>query len=285
MTTTSLTAPTPLATLSTRPRLMPTALAFVGRDFRTARSYKVAFFTNIASLAMSLLTFRFISTLVGDSPALAGIGNYFGFVVVGMAMAQVLDGTLNAPGGAARAEQMQGTLEALATTPLSPASLAAGWLAYPILNSLITSILMLSIAGPLGLQLGPNPNFGAAILVFAASALAFAGLGIIGAAVVLVLQQAAGVTKWIAAGLSLISGVFFPLSLFPRWVAVLSEASPLTHSLRAVRGALLKGTSTADLLPDLAALLAFAIILLPTSVGLLSLALRRARRTGAIATY
>jgi ABC-2 type transport system permease protein len=268
-----------------KPRLLPTAVSFLGRDFKTARSYKISFVMSVVSLTMSLITFRFISKLVGDSVALAGIGNYFGFVVVGMAMSQLLEGSLTSPSGAVRQEQVQGTLEVLATTPMRPAAMAAGWLAYPLINALLTAVLMLSIAAPLGLQLGPHANLAGACLVFVASALAFAGLGILGAAVVLVIQQAATVTKWITAGLSLISGVFFPLSLFPGWVATLSNLSPLTHSLRGVRAALLQGAGLSALLPDLLALIAFAIVLLPISIGTLSLALRRARRTGSIATY
>lgn len=265
--------------------VVATALAFFGRDFRVARSYKVSFVMNFVSLAMSLVTFRFISKLVGDSAALGGVGDYFSFVVVGMTMAQLLEGTLSAPSGAVRQEQMQGTLEVLATTPLTPASMAAGWLGYPIVNSLMTAVMMLAIASPLGLSFGAHPNIAGALAVFVASALAFAGLGIIGAAVVLVLQQAASITKWIAAGLALVSGTLFPLTLFPRWVAFVSEASPLTHSLRAMRSALFGDVGWRGLAPDLAALVIFAAVLLPSSIALLSRALRRARHTGKIATY
>jgi ABC-2 type transport system permease protein len=267
------------------PRTLPVLGAFTARDFRVARSYKISFITNIASMAISMVTFRFISRLVGDAPALHGIGNYFGFVVVGLAMAQVLEASIAAPANAVRAEQMQGTLEVLATTPLRPSALAFGWLGYPIANALATAMIMLGLATPLGLRFGPHPNALLAAVAFACSAVAFAGLGILGAAVVLVIQQAANVTKWIATGMAFVSGVFFPLTLFPRWVAVVSQASPLTHSLRVVRGSLLGGASAGSLFPDLLALLAFAAIVVPLSIGVMSLALRRARRTGAIATY
>jgi ABC-2 type transport system permease protein len=271
--------------VSPRPRLFPSIFAFLDRDLRVARSYKVSFILGIASVGLSLVSFRFISTLVGTGAVSHGVGDYFGFVVVGLAMGQMLDVCLTAPAASVRLEQVQGTLEVIAVTPLTPASLACGWLAYPVLSSLITSAMTLAIAGPLGLRFSAHPNIVGAILSFLLGTLSFAGIGILVAAVVLVIQQAASVTKWLIAGLGLISGVLFPISLFPRWVGILSQASPLTHALRAVRGALLAGQGLGDLAPDLLALALSAAIMLPGSIVILSLALRRARRTGAIATY
>ena len=261
------------------------ALSFGGRDFRIARSYRAAFIMSIASMFMSLVTFRFIARLVGDAPALQGAGDYFGFVVVGMAMAQVLEGAVSAPASAVRSEQMQGTLEALATTPMSAAALAAGWVSYPVIQGVFTGMVMLSLAGPMGLRLSADPVWTVAAVALVLSALAFAGLGILGAAVVLAIQQSAGVTRWVTGGLALVSGVFFPLELFPGWARALSQASPLTHSLRALRGSLLAGQGWQAMAGDLAALAACAAVLLPLSVGAVALGLRYARRKGSLATY
>jgi ABC-2 type transport system permease protein len=262
---------------------MSTALAFMGRDFRVARSYKIAFAMTIASTIMSLVTFRFISKLVSADTALK-IGDYFTFALVGLVVAQLLEGVLSAPATGVRQEQVQGTLEVLATAPLKTASLAAGWVAFPMAQSLATGAAMLAVGSALGLRFD-HPNWAAAAVLLILTALAFAGLGILASGFVLVAQQSAGITAWIAAGLSLLSGVLFPLDLFPGWLRDLAWFSPMTHALNALRGALLHGESFRTLGADFAGLLLAAGVLLPLGIAAVSMGLRRARARGTIVTY
>lgn len=70
----------------------------------------------------------------------------------------------------------------------------------------------------------------------------------------------------------LLSGFMFPFRGMPLWAQWLGEALPLTHFLRMVRGILLKGNGFSEILPDMAALLAFL-------VGVSILALNRYRQT------
>jgi ABC-type polysaccharide/polyol phosphate export permease len=254
---------------------------FAGRDLTVALSYKAAFAMSIASVAMSLVTFHFIAKLVGPTQ-LNVAGGYFSFVVIGLAMSQILDGAVSAPAAQVRQEQVQGTLEVLATTPMRPAALAAGWIAYPLANGMVVSLAMLLMAGPMGLRF-TDPNWIAALTAVLLAAAAFAGLGIVIAALVLVIQQAGALTKWLTAGMGLLSGVFFKMELFPKWVQVIAQASPLTHAVAAMRGALLASKDRPE--GHLAALAVFAAVLLPASVAALSLALRRARARGTISTY
>jgi ABC-2 type transport system permease protein len=262
---------------------MNAALAFMGRDWKVARSYKIAFAMTIASTVMSLVTFRFISKLVSGNTALK-IGDYFTFAVIGLVMAQILEGMLSAPATNVRQEQVQGTLEVLATAPMKPASLAAGWIAYPMAQSIVTGAVMLGVGAALGLKFH-SPDWAAGALALALSALAFAGLGLLAAGFVLIAQQAAGITSWITAGLGLLSGVLFPLTLFPGWLRFLAQFSPVTHALGALRGALLHGQGIGALRGDLAALVAAAGVLIPLGIGAVSFGLRRARIRGTIATY
>jgi ABC-2 type transport system permease protein len=46
----------------------------------------------------------------------------------------------------------------------------------------------------------------------------------------------------------------------PRWAQWIGEVLPLTHFLRIVRGIMLKGSTLAELLPELWALLAFTVV-------------------------
>jgi ABC-2 type transport system permease protein len=58
----------------------------------------------------------------------------------------------------------------------------------------------------------------------------------------------------------LLSGFMFPFRGMPRWAQWLGEALPLTHFLRIVRGILLKGNGTLQLLPELWPMLAFLLL-------------------------
>jgi ABC-2 type transport system permease protein len=70
----------------------------------------------------------------------------------------------------------------------------------------------------------------------------------------------------------LLSGFMFPFHGMPLWAQWLGEALPLTHFLRIVRGILLKGNTTLQVLPELWPMLAFLLM-----AG--AVALMRYRRT------
>jgi ABC-2 type transport system permease protein len=70
----------------------------------------------------------------------------------------------------------------------------------------------------------------------------------------------------------LLSGFMFPFRGMPDWAQWLGQAIPVTHFLRVVRGALLKGQSVVDMWRELAALLAFVCVVT-------ALAMARYRRT------
>jgi ABC-2 type transport system permease protein len=55
----------------------------------------------------------------------------------------------------------------------------------------------------------------------------------------------------------LLSGFMFPFRGMPDWTQALGTVIPVTHFLRVVRGALLKGQSLADMTPSLLALAIF----------------------------
>jgi ABC-2 type transport system permease protein len=57
-----------------------------------------------------------------------------------------------------------------------------------------------------------------------------------------------------------LSGFVFPFRGLPRWAQAIGEVMPVTHFLRIVRGAMLKGQVLADMVPELLALGAFLVV-------------------------
>jgi len=58
----------------------------------------------------------------------------------------------------------------------------------------------------------------------------------------------------------LLSGFLFPFRGMPQWAQWLGSILPVTHMLRVVRGAMLKGVGIAEAAPSLGALTLFVVI-------------------------
>lgn len=94
-------------------------LAFVWRDFINEASYKLSFLMQLFGILISTLTFFFISKLLGN----IGVsylrpygGNYFSFVLIGIAFYSYLGVSMHSLSESIREGQMLGTLEALLVT-------------------------------------------------------------------------------------------------------------------------------------------------------------------------
>jgi ABC-2 type transport system permease protein len=76
--------------------------------------------------------------------------------------------------------------------------------------------------------------------------------------------------------------MLFPVSILPPWLQMVARLNPVTYAMDAMRGALLDGASILALAHPLLLLLAFAVVLLPSSVLVFSWALRRTKITGTL---
>ena len=70
----------------------------------------------------------------------------------------------------------------------------------------------------------------------------------------------------------LLSGFMFPFDGMPKFAQWLAEIFPLTHFLRLIRGIMLREAQLGEMLPELAALGAFVVVVL-------GIAVRRFRKT------
>ena len=178
-----------------------------------------------------------------------------------------------------------GTLENLHVTQTSLPLILAGSSLYPfVLLSLRTVIYLGWGAALFGFPVG-DANWLGALLILAASVLAFSGLGILSASYLLVFKKGNPV-NWAVVGLSsVVGGMMYPVSVLPAWLRYAARMSPVTYSLEGMRAAILGHASILELWPSLAALLIFAAFLLPLSVAVFSWALRRTKVTGTLTHF
>lgn len=256
--------------------------AVLHRDCIVFLSYRWQLASQLLAAAFSLVLFHFLAQLVHVS-AFPSAPDYFGFVVVGLVIVQVLQSTLGIS-AQLRAELLAGTFE---RTTLSPFGTAAGVLSmsvFPFLYSLVIGTLTLLLAAAAFSLPVAWSTVALAIPVALLGAVAFSGFGLLLAAAVLVAKRATGAT-WIITLVSIIGGLYFPVSLLPSWIRWASDVQPFTPSVDLLRhlisGYPLRHAAWLDLL----ILGGFAVVLLPGATWLVGVAARTSRRRGTITEY
>ena len=258
--------------------------ALVRRDLVTFLSYR----TRVISLALGslfgLALFHFISRLVRveqfETP-----DEYYAFVVVGLVILQPLTSTLGTGPSVLRQELVAGTFERLVLSPFGPVGSMMGLLVFPLLLSLFTGVVTLSLAG---LVFGLDIRWDTAALaipISALGALAFAPFGLAMLGVGLMVKQAVSGTTWVIAGVTLVSGLYFPVSLLPDWIEWASYVQPFTPAVNLLRNVLV-GTPLPD--PawlELLRITGFAIVLLPAAAAFVNFTVRFAHRRGSLIEY
>jgi ABC-2 type transport system permease protein len=258
--------------------------AVVRRDFRITLSYRARFATHLLSVFFTLTLFHFISRLVRIS-SFRTHEAYFAYAVIGLITLQVLNSTLQAPPSALRQELVAGTFERFVLSPLGGVRGMLAIMLFPFLYALTTAIAMLVFAG---VVFGVHLHWATLALVVPVGllgALSFAPFGVLFLATVLLAKQAITGATFVIAGISLISGLYFPVSLLPGWMRALSDVQPFTPAVDLMRHVMVGTKLHQAVWVELAKLVGFTCVLLPLSVVVLTAALRVSRRWGTILEY
>jgi ABC-2 type transport system permease protein len=266
-------------------RMLRKVGAFFKRDFAIARGYRGALLLETLEALFGVATFYYLSKFV-DSPELARElppgSNYFAFALVGFAFFDYLSVSLGAFDTSLEEARQNRTLEALLVTQTSLPVIVFGSAVYPFAALALRTCVYLAW-GALIFGFAPRTaNWPGAVMILLASVLAFAGLGILSASYS-VLFKRGNPAKWIVLGLAgLLGGMMYPVTILPKPLQMLARLMPITYSLEGMRAALLDGAAWRELWPSFAALLVFAVILLPISLAVFGWSLRRTKITGTL---
>jgi ABC-2 type transport system permease protein len=211
--------------------------------------------------------------------------SYLEFAVVGMTLGGFVHLGLERVSAALRNEQLMGTLESLLTTPTSSQTIQIGSILFDLIFiplRMCLLLLMLGLVFGLGLDIGGVPE----ALVLLVFFMPFVwGLGILAAAITLTFRRGAGMVGLAIAGLTLISGLYFPIALLPNWLETASAANPLTIAASGLRDALLGNTGWDSIGGDILILLPLSIVSILVGAFAFKLALSRERRLGTMGAY
>jgi len=263
-------------------------IALAKKDLLSETSYTLAFFLPLIGVLVSLLTFYFIDQMFGQkmTPHLEEFNvRYFPYVLVSMAMFSYIGVGIHSFAGRLRTEQLQGTLEALLATPTPLPVLLLGM----GLSNLIVATLHAAIYFVLGAFLFhidfSAANLPAALVILILTVLSFSGLGILSACFIMVFKKGNPV-EWILNSLEgIVGGVYFPVSVLPGFLQILSKFLPITYAIRGMELAVFRGYSILQLKGEIGALLVFVGAFLPLSCWAFQRALNKARRDGTLSQY
>ena len=156
-------------------------------------------------------------------------------------------------------ERERGTMENLLATPVRPGEVMVG----KILPYVVIGYLQLGVVLLAAFFLFEVPMVGSFALLMAMIGvfiIANLGVGFTFSTIARNQLQAVQMTFFFFLPSMLLSGFMFPFRAMPQWAQWVGEVLPLTHFLRIVRGILLKGSTAAQLLPELWPLLVFLLV-------------------------
>src|SRR5512143_813140 len=266
---------------------MRETLALLRAGWLAALSYRVNLLFSVLGLGLMLVPVYFVAHAL-QPVAAASIqnegGEYFSFLVIGLAVLTVVTTSLTALPATVGSSIGSGTLESMLATPARLPAVLLGLIGYEMSWSLVRAGLMLGLAMLLGssLTLAGVP---VAILALALTLLAYLGVGLALAAMILIFRTIGPLGSGLVAASALLGGVYYSTTVIPSWVQKLSLVVPLTYGLRLMRQSLLGRAGAGPAAEDLLALALLAGLFLAAGALAFAYGLRHARREGTLGQY
>lgn len=270
-------------------QLLRLAAAFVRRDFEIATSYKVNFVFQLTYGYFIVAVFFFMSKLIDGGAAREALAryqaDYFSFILIGAAVAGLMQASLNGFAEQLRGGMTEGSLEMTFSCPVRPT-----WvIVLPCVWSFIFETLKACVVIAMGILIFgadlSRANLISVALMVPATVAAYSVFGLFVASVILVLKRGDVLNTAFSAATAMIGGAFFPVALLPSWLAVVAKILPMTYAYDGLRLALLAGATPAQLLPQISMLAGFAAVGLPLAFACCAAAISRAKREGSLGVF
>jgi ABC-2 type transport system permease protein len=255
----------------------------VRRDAILFASYRTQFVSQVVSPVFAIAIFYYISHLLSVK-SFHSPGGYFGYVIVGLVVVEILTLSLGLMPGIVRQELVSGTIERFLVSAHGPVNGILGTMLFPLLNSFASGFLTLVLAAVVfGLPLAATSLL--AIPVALLGVIAFMPFALLLVALVMAFKQVASASQFIVSGIAIVGGLYFPVALLPGWIRWASDAQPFTPATDLMRHLLVGTPLTASAAVELLKLVAFSATLLPVGFLLLKSAIRYGQRSGTVAEY
>ncbi len=250
--------------------------AFVERNWHLTKRYwgwEIAFLIYSAAASMSIM-------FIGEAQGGDG-SELLLYLAIGTLVWSYLNSVFMNMAEMIAWERWEGTIEYTMMAPISRLTHMVGQSVFSIIYGIIRSALLLGVLAMFfDIDLA-GANLIGALLAIVVGSLSFIGFGIVGAVLPLLFpEKGEQMTFIISSILLLVSGVYYPIEVLPGWMQVLSAISPATYVLEAMRAAILDGSSTTSLLPEMIPMLLIGLITVPLGMWVFGYFERYAKRTG-----
>jgi len=263
-------------------------IAFFKRDFKIAASYRLNYATQGFGIILTTFSFFLLSKMFSGneiSQLEPYGGDYFSFVLIGIALTDYFTISTNTFANEIRTSQIAGTLESLLITPTSIITILLSSYVYKLFATSFRIILYILVGVFLFDMLLQPINAGALFLAFTLTLFPFFGLGLISASFIIVFKQGNPITGIMAMSSGLLGGMMFPVTILPTWLKPFSAILPITHGLEAIRQVLLNSAGIAEISHQLLVLSILSVILLATGIISIYYGLRIAKQEGSLLHY
>jgi ABC-2 type transport system permease protein len=255
----------------------------VRRDAILFMSYRTQLVSQIISPLFAIAIFYYISHLLGVK-SFHSPGGYFGYVIVGLVIVEILTLSLGIMPVMVRQELVAGTIERFLVSAHGPVNGILGTMLFPLCNAFFSGVVTLLIATAVfGLPLAATSFL--AIPVALLGVIAFMPFALLLVAVVMAFKQVAGASQFIVSGIAIIGGLYFPIAVLPSWIRWASEAQPFTPATDLMRHLLVNAPLAHPAGVELLKLVGFSAALLPAGFFLLRASIRYGQRSGTVAEY
>ena len=266
---------------------MRSLLALLRASLLTASSYRLATVLSFVGLIASVVPLYFVAgalqPVVAESIRPEG-GQYFGFLLVGLASIYLLSAAVGAVPGALAGSIGSGTFESLLVTRTPLPVLLLGLTAYSLLQGILRATLLLGGAVLVGVPIFWSAlPFVAVILVLLL--VTYGAIGLVAASLVLAFRTSGPLITAVVAGSGLLGGAYYSTTVIPSWLQSISAVVPLTYALRSTRMLLLNGSPLAAVVTDVAILALMTTVSAVVGGVAFAVALRHARVAGTLSQY
>ena len=262
--------------------ILDKAAAVIKKDFLNALRYRNGLLLNAFAPVAQLIMFYYLARAVGPQFRPEGMP-YFLFLLVGTGFYTFLLTGMHSFFRSIQESQQAGTLEVLMTTA-TPAPVLLSLSVISVFAGGLVQMLLYTGGGLLLFRPPLQVSIVGCIAVFTLSLIIAVSVGLIAAACKSRFTKARpalwllGSTAWV------VSGTLFPVAVLPRPIEIIAQLLPMTHSLAGMRLAVMSHGSPA-LIREIEVLVAFSVVLVPSSIGFFSWTLRRARQFGTLSFY
>jgi len=261
--------------------------AFIKRDFRIEASYPVNFVMSAVTSFLPIVLFYFISKMVNpkDASLQKYGGDYFTFVIVGLAFVQYYRTALSSYTTIVRRDQMTGCLESMLCSQTSPQAVIMMSALYSMFFATIQLVVVFS-GGYFffGFDMS-HMNLVATALIFVLSLFLFLSFGLISTAGIVVFKKGDPLGFLLMNTNIIVGGAFFPVEVMPTWLQKFANIVPAKYSLDALRLTIIRGYDLA-LVSDQAMILGLMVLIIfPLSIKMLLVAVKKAKKDGTLVQY